>query len=31
LSARMYSSIFWRSFSKVCGGFLAKYYAVDPG
>jgi hypothetical protein len=25
LSARMYSSIFWRSFSKVYGGFLAKY------
>jgi hypothetical protein len=30
LSARMYSSIFWRSFSKVCDGFLAKYYAVGP-
>jgi hypothetical protein len=27
----MYSSIFWRSFSKVCGGFLAKYYVVGPG
>jgi hypothetical protein len=31
LSARMYSSIFWRSFSRVCGGFLAKYCAVGPG
>jgi hypothetical protein len=28
---RMYSSIFWRSFSRVCGGFLAKYCVVDPG
>jgi hypothetical protein len=27
----MYSSIFWRSFSKVCGGFLAKYCVVGPG
>jgi hypothetical protein len=27
----MYSSIFWRSFSKVYGGFLAKYYVVGPG
>jgi hypothetical protein len=27
----MYSSIFWRSFSKVYGGFLAKYCAIGPG
>jgi hypothetical protein len=27
----MYSSIFWRSFSKVYGGFLAKYCVVGPG
>jgi hypothetical protein len=25
------SSIFCRSFSKVCGGFLVKYCAVGPG
>jgi hypothetical protein len=31
LSTQMYSSIFWRSFSKVYGGFLAKYCAVGPG
>jgi hypothetical protein len=31
LSAQMYSSIFWRSFSKVYGGFLAKYCVVGPG
>jgi hypothetical protein len=27
----IYSSIFCRSFSKVCGSFLAKYYDVGPG
>jgi hypothetical protein len=26
----MYSSISWRSFSKVYGGFLAKYCVVGP-
>jgi hypothetical protein len=28
---RMYSSIFWRSFSRFCGGFLTKYWAVGHG
>jgi hypothetical protein len=27
----MYSSIFWRSFSRVYGGFLAKYWVIGPG
>jgi hypothetical protein len=27
----MYSSIFCTMFSKVCGGFLAKNCAIDPG
>jgi hypothetical protein len=31
LPTLMYSSIFWRSFSKVYGGFLAKYCVVGPG
>jgi hypothetical protein len=30
LAALMYLSILWRSFSKVCGGFLAKYCAIGP-
>jgi hypothetical protein len=31
LLALMYSYIFYRSFSKVCRVFLAKYCAVGPG